>query len=174
MSLSNITRIVFAPALLLSCISLVQAQYFDPSGVADQPEKIYHNPYSLSIEERHSVPPLDVLAAKVGLRVSEYPDQGCSQSVIPEEKMAALVAVLKEPARSHLLQVADFSSALWQAQLYLSADGTGFCFPSQNRSVVIPGFVLSKASKVDLSQQIADSVQSLGDRMQDLFRPASQ
>lgn len=174
MSLSNITRIVFAPALLLSCISLAQAQYFDPSGVADQPERIYHNSYSLSVEERHSVPPLDVLAAKVGLRVSEYPARGCSQSAIPEDKMAALVAVLKEPARSHLLQVADFSSALWQAQLYFSAHGTGFCFPAQNRAVILPGFVLSKASKVDLSQEIVDSLHSLGDRMQDLFKPVSR
>lgn len=75
------------------------------------------------------------------LAVVDIPAVGCSSSILPKERVAALVAALPTDQAEGLSQLLDTGSGIWQAQLYLGEQGIGICLPARNALVLLPSAV---------------------------------
>jgi hypothetical protein len=74
----------------------------------------------------------------LGINFLPLPDEGCSDSALPPERVEALVESLPAQSQMALAKVLNASSTVWSAELYTGALGTGLCLPAQNELVLFP------------------------------------
>lgn len=100
------------------------------------------------------------LASSVlGMQLLPMPDSGCSASVIPAEKVLTLIASLPAAQQVALAKAMNASSAVWTAQLYTGALGTGLCLPAQDKLLLFPaGANGAQSSVASMVQSLASSI----------------
>lgn len=105
---------------------------------------------------------LRTLSAKAGLNFEPIPASGCSGSAVEPDKVEELLDSISSPSREYLATLLNSTSALWAAQLYLGEDGSGICFPAQNKLVRIEQLgIESHEPNSSISQKISTTVGDL-------------
>ncbi len=90
--------------------------------------------------------------SSAGLKLTQLPSDGCSQSVLEPTKVLDLLATMEEPYRTALASILDTSSPVWTVQVYQGAEGSGLCLPVQSKLLVFPA---NQSSQQDVGRLLS-------------------